>query len=232
MNKENINLFFEFIDDFYKVPYEGIVEKGFVSKPINDFTNKSFSIEANTKHGNELGFDDYDYDINCRIAAFMLMQDFIHLQSEYVAPLEIIDEVLLNEYHLFDHNRKIIDKYALLFNNVSVSERDNKVNIISKIKQNWIELGVNFENDAPIQLISMFIQNRESDILQIAHAAVLIETTDYLYLIEKYNPQEPYQVSKFKHIDDINTYLLQRLNQNKINSSQNIVIMLNNDDIY
>ena len=33
--------------------------------------------------------------------------------------------------------------------------------------------------------------------------SVLLETTDFLYLIEKYNPQEPYQVSKFKHIDEI-----------------------------
>ena len=232
VNKENSNLFFEFIDDFYKVPYEGIAEKGFVSKPLNDFTYKSFSIQDNTKHWNELGFDNEDYDINCRVAAFTLMQDFISLQREHVAPLEIIDENIIYEYHLFDHNQEIIDKYALLFNNVSVSKSDNKADVVSKIQYNWNDLGLDFKKDVPIKLISMYIQNRESNILQIAHAAVLLETPDFLYLIEKYNPQEPYQVSKFKHIDEINTYLLQRLNQDKINSSQNIVIMLNDDNIY
>lgn len=64
-----------------------------------------------------------------------------------------------------------------------------------------------------------------------AHAATLLETENNKYLIEKYNPQEPYQVSKFNETVEIVSYLLQRLNQDKMQTSQ-IIIMSNEEQIY
>lgn len=231
VSDNSIELFFSFVDEFYKVPYEGIVKKDFVEKTINDFTYEVFSIEENAEHWKKLGFDDNALDINCRVAAFTLTEEFVYLKDGYVKPTEIIDDTLLDKHHLLDYKQEEKEKYALLFNDLSVGVDKSKTEVVESIIMNWRNLGVNFENDMPVKLISFFIQDKGSDTVKVAHAAAMLETENNKYLMEKYNPQEPYQVSKFSETAEIISYLLQRLNQDKLNTSQ-IIIMSNEEHIY
>ena len=230
VHEDNINLFFDFVDEFYKVPYEGIADKGFASKPIKQFTYETFTIQEDAKHWKQLGFQDKDEDINCRVAAFTLIQEFINLQKDYIKPSSIIDESLLQQHHLLTFTQDTIEKYALLFNDIQLEHDITKTNIAEDILQNWKSSGISFQNDASIKLICLYLYDRNRNIIQVVHAAALIEMQGYYYMIEKYNPKEPYQFSKFKDTNEIIKYLLQRFNQAKLNST--IVIMKNDKCIY
>lgn len=230
VSDNSIELFFSFVDEFYKAHYEGVVKKDFVEKPIHDFTHEIFSIEENTEHWRKLGFDDNALDINCRVAAFTLTEEFVYLKDGDVKPLEIIDNTLLDKHYLLDYKKEEKEKYALLFNDMFVGIDKNKTEVAEEIIKNWRNSGVIFGKDAPLRLINVFIQDKESDTVKVAHAA-LLETEDTKYLIEKYNPQEPYQASKFNETSEYISYLLQRLNQDKIDKSQ-IIIMSNDEQIY
>ncbi len=230
VHDDNINLFFDFVDEFYTVPYEGIADKGFASKPITQFTYETFTIEEDEKHWKQLGFQDKDEDINCRVAAFTLMQEFINLRNDYIKPSSIIDESLLQQHHLLTFTQNTIEKYALLFNDIQLEQDTNKIDIAGDILQNWKSSGISFQNDTPIKLICLYLYDKNRNIIQVVHAATLVEMQDYYYIIEKYNPKEPYQFSKFKDTDEIITYLLQRFNQAKLNST--IIIMKNDKCIY
>lgn len=154
VSDNSIEIFFSFVDEFYKVPYQGIVKKGFVEEPINDFTHEIFSIEENAEHWKKLGFADDALDINCRVAAFTLTEEFIYLEDGHLIPTEVIDDTLLDQHYLLDFKQNTKEKYALLFNDLSVGVGKSKKEVVRDIIKNWSSSGVNFENDGPVKLIT------------------------------------------------------------------------------
>jgi hypothetical protein len=202
--------FLGFANDFYTVPYAGIADKGFVSVPVSQFTHKTFGIDEMERHWNLLHYQ--GLDINCRVAAFVLMQDFISWPKDYPKPEEILDEDLLKQHYLLDFSAEAREKYGLLFNDIPYEDAVEKTSFANIITRYWQEAGVVFQNDSSVKLICLYVADTQRKLLQVAHAAALIKTADAYYLIEKYNPREPYQISKFSRTEDMIQYLSQRLN--------------------
>lgn len=228
---QNITDFFEYVDEFNKESYNGYDVNGYVTAELNSISYNSFTIQENMRHWEALGFTESDQDINCRIAAFTLMQNSFDYVNNGEKADDIIDLEIIKSHYKLDFNNESIMKYGALFNSIPVDGVLGREEAVKAILSNWKKQGVLFKKDESIKLLCVYIQNPDSNLLQVGHAAVLLEIDDGFLLLEKYNPQHPYLATVFEDIESVIIYLNQRMNTAKIESLSNYLIMMNDDCI-
>ena len=216
VNQIDINYFFELVNDFYN-GYENIADSGWITTTLKNFEYNDITAFAHwdSKKRNRI-------DINCRYAAYTLIKDTI-LSFDISAFSNIKDENLISEHTLINLADDEIKIYSTLFSDIEVGNVDKNgftENIILHKHNNKIE----FNNESKIKLISLYTQHK-STTAQVAHAAVIIEEDGYYFLLEKYDPLYPYQISKFISKENLLSYLAVRAD----GEIQHYAIFINND---
>ena len=217
---QDIDLFIECVNDFYN-NYKGIADNGWVKTDLIDF---GYTAENAFEHWDSK--DRNRFDINCRVAAFILFKDFLSASND--SAINIVDENLLNEISLFTNQE--IRKYSTVYGYIetNASKKNELINDIQSYRQHY---GIEFDDDSPIKLLCLYTKSSGQSYAQIFHAAVMIEENDSLYLIEKYEPMYPYQISKFDSLDDLKSYILERCSPPKTSDIQYAEVMVNNEAI-
>ncbi|MDU6263665.1 MAG: DUF4300 family protein [Anaerocolumna aminovalerica] len=106
ISRENIELFFEGVDEFYKEPYPNIIQSGFQEKMIPFFSYRDTDAfqHLETQENNTLV---------CRMAAFILLKDTLGFADTTLPPAEEKDS---NSRHWITET----DYYTMTFCSVTL----------------------------------------------------------------------------------------------------------------
>lgn len=227
VKKDNIDNFFILVNDFYD-GYESIINDGWTTVNLKNFAYDENKMQ---KYWNSLNRP--NRDINCRVAAFILTKDNILLKNTYDGFLfdglvDGFDIKLTNE-----EIQKYSALYSEIFNPLEISsfDRNDILNIILSQRQKY---GIEFDDNSTVKSLFLYIASSTFSNVQNYHTAVVVQENDYYYLIEKYNPKFPYQISKFISENDLIEYILDRCKPENIGDIEieDIIIMMNNKCIY
>ena len=184
------------------------------------------------------------HDVLCRIVAFELNQDNITTKKivkkddfdcwdENKSWLYTDGDILFEReateedngcvpFPLINLKDEVIAKYFTVFNPIFEDE------MLQAINKKWTEYGIEFKEN-PYSLITFWTQADNE--IAVSHAGTLIETEHGYLFFEKTNPEEPYAATKFTTIDDLKSYLFEKLNleYSKDGSEVGKYIILKND---
>ena len=190
------------------------------------------------------------HDVLCRIVAFELNQDNITTKKivkkddfdcwdENKSWLYTDGDILFGREATEDDNGcvpfplislkdEVIAKYFTVFNPIFADKKCNEDEMLQVINKKWTEYGIEFKEN-PYSLITFWIQVDNE--ISVSHAGTLIETEPGYLFFEKTNPEEPYAATKFTTIDDLKSYLFEKLNleYSKDGSEVGKYIILKND---
>ena len=190
------------------------------------------------------------HDVLCRIVAFELNQDNITTKKivkkddfdcwdENKSWLYTDGDILFGReateedngcvpFPLIKLKDEVIAKYFTVFNPIFVNKKCNEDEMLQAINKKWTEYGIEFKEN-PYSLITFWTQADNE--ISVSHAGTLIETEPGYLFFEKTNPEEPYAAAKFTTIDDLKSYLFEKLNleYSKDGSEVGKYIILKND---
>ena len=229
VSQNSISTFINYIKLFYTAKYPNIIENGYSNTDIESFNKDLYPIEDSLEHWRHLGYNENYLDINCRVAAFTLIKDLISIKNKKT--IEILDDKLLSTNSLLNWNKKTKNDYSTLYGNIPINEKSNSQNTINQIKA-YLDKNIEFDNNNDMSSVVIYVKESNNDFAQVAHASITIQTKQGIYMIEKYNPQEPYQMSLFEKGEDIISYLISRFNEAKLNSVENIFVFNNNECVF
>ena len=171
------------------------------------------------------------HDVLCRIVAFELNQDNITTKKivkkddfdcwdENKSWLYTDGDILFGREATEEDNGcvpfpliilkdEVIAKYFTVFNPIFADKKCNEDEMLQAINEKWTEYGIEFKEN-PYSLITFWTQADNE--ISVSHAGTLIETEHGYLFFEKTNPEEPYAATKFTTIDDLKSYLFEKLN--------------------
>ena len=176
-------------------------------------------------------WDNSDYfDILCRHVAFELLRHNIRIdnpldESQWDITPAVFDEkdgelIVLDEGgwlqsdadifkdgHFLDWNEETITQYYTLFAPVPIAEEANQTDWANAIQEAWSNYGTTFLPSGS-SLVTVWIVDKQTNRLCVAHAGVLIEDSTGLLFVEKTDPLYPYRASTYQNIDDFVSILL------------------------
>lgn len=156
-----------------------------------------------------------DYgDVLCRIAAFELMQD--HITVGACLPREkwacqddtqwlFSDGDAIFNAPLMDFSEADIERYFTLYQPVEMEAGCNAQAMAEAIAEAWTLRGVEIREDGAL-LLTIWTQSEGKT--AVAHAAVLVSDDEGFLLVEKTNPQSPYQATLFDAQEQAVRYML------------------------
>lgn len=187
--------FFELVDAFYRVPYEGIVESGWKKAAVRSF---SYDDQAAFEH-----YDQSDCSIVCRTAAYLLTRSSITFGGTDLPPAEEKDPK--SRTYLTDDTDRL--QYDRLFASVPAGAAETSEQVWDALKTYWTEAGISFREGMD-QLVTVYALTGNE--IQNLHAAVALYGEDGVWLLEKYDPLYPFQFSHFEQEQDMIAYLQRR----------------------
>lgn len=206
--KENLNLFFEEVNEFNRiVENKSLVESGFT-------TINSLEPEYDLYIMDELWDKESLYFIgyNCRIVSYDLMKDSIKIGNIDTKN----NSNLIFDIHAIETNPKDIfngrerEEFETLFSFIPTEETQDIEVHLEKVKQDWKEKEIEFLNEDKRTLISVLFHD-EYGYLFIGHMGVLIPEEDgSLLFIEKITFKAPYQAVRFNNRQELNDYLMNK----------------------
>lgn len=180
-----------------------------------------------------------DYgDVLCRIAAFHLAKDSIRIASavdrrDWACYTE--DQWLYSDWEaistspLIEFSEEETEDYFTLYNPVSAAGKSlSAEEMYQAVLDAWQERAVAF-TEGPISLVTVWRQ--WEDQIAAAHAAVLVQNGEALLLVEKTNPQSPYQATKFSTLEQVRQYMYESIHQEDLRygDETGTLIVLRND---
>lgn len=198
---ENIELFFEGVDEFYKDPYPDIVKSGFQEKLIPFFSYRDTDafqhLEAQENN-----------TLVCRMVAFILLKDTLGFGDTSLPPAEEKD----------GNSRRWVTKtdlqhYDLLFSNIEDHQINSSEEMIRALTEYWDAAGVSFPKSGDAKLIMAY--GSDGTLIQNFHTAVVIQSDSKIWLLEKYNPIYPYQLSCLDNETKLIDYMKLRIKEAK-----------------
>lgn len=222
IDENDIDKFIACVNGFYN-DYENIVNNGWRTIELKNF---GYDDTSAYKHWDSKERD--RLDINCRFITYWLIKDFITFNGGAFAKDNIKDISLLLENTFITLSDEDIFKYAALYGDVEADNVDENSLSEAIILQRQ-KYGIEFNDNSEIKLLCLYTQSEAQNIAQIIHAAVVIRENDNYYLIEKYDPMYPYQISKFESKENLISYILNRCSAEKTVGLQNVVLMINNE---
>ncbi len=155
-------------------------------------------------------------DVLCRIAAFQLMGG--HITVANCIPREDWamgeDQWLCSDGDAIEHFPLIAfsgeekTQYFTLYDPVPVPPDATAKELYETVVQAWQDRGVSFA-DGAVSLITIWLISYGQTAA--GHAAVLVEAEDGLLLVEKTNPQAPYQAAWFADADQVKQYMYESI---------------------
>lgn len=178
-----------------------------------------------------------DYgDVLCRIAAFQLVKDAVTPAAaidrrDWACYTE--DQWLCSDWEairtapLVDLSEEEVETYFTLFQPIVVEEVLTEADMAAAISDAWLSRGVAIA-ERPVSLVTVWRQ--WEDQVAVAHAAVLVRNGDDLLLVEKTNPQSPYQAAKFSTLEQVRQYMCASIRQEDLRYGDEtgpLVVLLN-----
>lgn len=199
--RESIELFFEGVDEFYKDPYPNIVQSGFQEKLIPFFSYRDTDafqhLEAQENN-----------TLVCRMAAFILLKDTLGFGETTLPPAEEKDS---NSRHWITEID--LPHYDLLFSNIEDRQINSSEEMVRALTEYWDAAGVSFPESAGAKLIMAY--GSDGTLIQNFHTAVVIQSDGKIWLLEKYAPVYPYQLSCFDNETKLIDYMKLRIKEVK-----------------
>lgn len=160
-----------------------------------------------------LSANDLFVGYNCRLTAFEIMKDFMTVDDTTKAnPMALFmdEDALSNSSDNYFTDDELL-KFEAIYSTINTTSSTD-VNEQYKAQQEyWNSIGVKFNNDEKISLISVYIHNHFSDEeneLLIGHTGVLINDNGKYVFLEKLSFQAPYQMIRFNTKDELKQYLM------------------------
>ncbi len=238
IQKDALDIFFSWVEDFCQTMEDCIaytLQDDFVQiqEPVVDYGDYSDMSRCWYKTHNRR----YS-DILCRIAAFQLIKQYLTIGE----PLESDQWELGEDQWLYSDYDAIANfpivafsseetaAYFTLYNPISIPSNLPQEEMFQAVQTSWKDRGVSFAQ-GPVSLMTIWTQS--NDRMAAAHAAVLIEWKDCLLLVEKTNPQSPYQASVFSTPEQVGDYLYQSIYQDNLKYSlpTGSCVVLQNDGL-
>lgn len=192
---EAVDDFFDLVDQFYRVPYEGILQSGWAKTSVRTF---SYDDEAAFEH-----YDKSDCSIVCRTAAYLLTRHAVVFGSTGSSPVEEKDP--MSRQYLADDGDRM--RYDQLFASLPAGGAETSEAVWGRLEAYWEHAGIRFR-DGTAQLVNVY--GMTGDEIQNLHAAVALYGEAGVWLLEKYDPLYPFQFSHFERERDMVTYLQRR----------------------
>lgn len=192
---EDADLFFQLVDAFYDVPYEGIPQSGWEKAFTGTF---AYDDDAAIEH-----YSKSDNRVVCRTAAFLLTRYGIPFGETDLPPAEMKDQCAA---YFTDRSEQL--RYNRLFASLPAGTAETSEQVWDTLKAYWREAAVTFR-EGTAQLINVY--GLTGDEIQNFHAAVALYGEDSVWLLEKYDPIYPYQLSHFEQEQDMIAYLQHRV---------------------
>lgn len=156
-----------------------------------------------------------DYaDILCRLAAFQLLRDGITAarpvpESDWACGRDqwlVSDAEAIAQHPLVDLTEEEVETYFTLFQPVPAPDQSTAAELARAVADAWKERGVAFDG-GDASLITIWLQEEGKPSAAVAHAAVLVPWEDGYLLVEKTNPQMPYQATRFASVEEVGRYM-------------------------
>lgn len=200
ISQENIDIFFDLVDEFNSVPYRGLVEQGWRQADIQSFL---YVDENAYEHLDAQPNQDL---ISCRNAAFLLLKDNITFKETEIIPEKKYDGPRKLQFA----TESDILHYDLLFATIESNGTASSDSIVKQITEYWGRAGIKFPK-GNIQLLMAYADTLSG--IQNFHTAIVIYSDECVWLLEKYDPLYPYQFSCFNNQGDLLNYFKKRVSK-------------------
>lgn len=204
---EQVNTIFAWSDDFNARVTKPKLPEGFVpmKKAAIDYRKLLFDLK-------EMEDGSIFPEPNCRLSAYKLLKNHISTngttdESDTYLMFDIMEIDTYDEYKMTEHERT---NFIVLYNWISVKGAEDEAEYVQRIQQAWQDRGITVDGSTGLSLINVYLHAPEDDICFVGHTGVLVDLGDYLMLVEKYGPEGPYVVAKFKDRQRLKEYLLAR----------------------
>jgi len=196
LDKESVEKFFEFVNDYNAIVGETGLQGDFASFTKTEYDVEKISPLWTAKHGDFVG-------TNCRINTYALLKNKITIPKIAAdSELLFIDNDAIDKGHLFSADEK--ENLNRLFSRVE-TEATTDVKTHAKKMEQFLS---QFTFDENARMLSVVIHdNLDGESLFIGHVGVLVPTGDGFLFVEKLTFEEPYQAIKFKTKEDVYKYL-------------------------
>lgn len=155
-------------------------------------------------------------DFNCRLTAFSIYKNWITATKDYSKEdfniMFDIDAIENNPMSKF--SKEEIKNFKSLYSAIEVKNTQDVEQLSQMIVKEWKNRGIDFGENDRVKMINAFIHSPEDDIVFVGHGGISIKTNDGIIFVEKYANSLPYQVSKFKNMEELKAYLMDRLDVN------------------
>jgi len=183
LDKESVEKFFEFVNDYNEIVGETGLQGDFASFTKTEYDVEKISSLWTAKHGDFVG-------TNCRINTYALLKNKITIPKIAAnSELLFIDNDAIDKGHLFTADEK--EDLNRLFSRVKTEATTDVKTHAKKMEQ----------------FLSVIHDNLDGESLFIGHVGVLVPTGDGFLFVEKLTFEEPYQAIKFKTKEDVYKYL-------------------------
>ncbi len=216
--EENINLFIKFVDHYNNsVGDIGLVKEGFVVsenfEPAYDYEKMAENWENANPSFEEMNGNRN----NCRMTTFLLANDLIHVDGEYVKDNKMLfmdnDTISFGMNEFFKEEN--IDRFNTFYGDVSTELVKDIGLHLEKVKDYWKGKHIIFK-DSELSVITVWLHNELDNNLFVGHTGVLLPSKkdNKLLFIEKISFEEPYQALKFNNRRELNDYLMMKYDNN------------------
>lgn len=203
--QENIDFFVQLVEKFYQDPYPNLVESGFQKAFLPMFSYR----DTDAFQHSEI---QPDYSLTCRMAAFLLLKDGIVFSDELKNSLQLDEKDPKSRRYLTDDDD--LSHYDLLFSNLTGPSIRSSAEMSRVLIEYWKAAGILFPSEskddkANAHLVMAYGSDGET--IQNFHTAVVIYKDSEIWLLEKYDPIYPYQLSCFCEERQLVNYMKLRL---------------------
>lgn len=156
-------------------------------------------------------------DVLCRIAAFWIMQDYVTAEK----PIEkeqwecyqdtqwlYSDHDAISSHPLIEFDQQQQSLYYTIFNPVAITPDCSAEEMAASVSEEWQKRGISF-TEGQVSLITIWTQSGAKTAA--AHAAALIQDNGAWLLLEKTNPQSPYQATRFSTKEQVKQYMYESI---------------------
>lgn len=214
--QENVDSLFQRIEEFYRDPYPNLVKQGFQRACALSFSYR----DTDAFEHAEL---QPDSSLTCRMAAFLLLRDSIVFSEQAEGGPELKEKDPTSRRCLTDENDLL--HYDLLFANLTGRTVRSSAEMAAALVEYWETAGILFPEESNCNLLTAYGSN--GDLIQNFHTAVVVEREDGVWLLEKYDPLYPYQLSCFNGRTALVNYMKLRVSECKY-----AAIFLGNDCLW
>lgn len=204
-----------------------------------DTAGKNAGLKDNWLPLNELKFDmeksmsgwenNHDFsDSNCRITAFLLLDELLHSKSmrkNYTGTYLMFDMDAIDNFKKYEIHKKKRDLFITLFGDNEIKDGENPQPVFSEV---WKKYGIKI-NSKDVSLLSVVMYDADFKTVFVGHTGILIDMGNDKLFVEKLSFEQPYQATKIQNVDELLKMFSKRAGYFGAEGEQGPYIYINGD---